>query len=83
MVMCLGQGTYLHMVQFAHGPADATATHYLLLQQMQSGFTFLVPAHLGSTGQNPRGTMGHKTVVCVCVYFIIICDKILISCYKV
>ena len=27
MVMCLGQGA-----DFAYGPADATATHYLLLQ---------------------------------------------------
>ena len=29
MVMCLGQGADLHM---PHGPADATATHYLLIQ---------------------------------------------------
>jgi len=28
--------------RFAYGPADATATHYLLLQQIQTGFTFLV-----------------------------------------
>jgi len=27
---------------FAYGPADATATHYLLLQLIQIGFTFLV-----------------------------------------
>ena len=28
--------------RFAYGPADATVTHYLLLQQIQIGFTFLV-----------------------------------------
>jgi len=45
--------------RLAYGPADATATHYLLLQQIQigftlPGFTFLVPAHLGSPGQIPE-----------------------------
>jgi len=40
--------------RFAYGPADATATHYLLLQEIQIGFTFLVPAHLGSPRQNPQ-----------------------------
>ena len=34
--------------RLAYGPADATATHCLLLQKNQIGFTFLVPAHLGS-----------------------------------
>jgi len=45
----------------AGGPADATATHYLLLQEFQIGFgfTFLVPAHPGSPGQNPES---RKTV---------------------
>ena len=33
----------------AYGPADATATH--CLSKIQIGFTFLVPAHLGSPGQ--------------------------------
>jgi len=28
--------------RFAYGPADATATHYLLLQQFQIGFTRMV-----------------------------------------
>jgi len=37
--------------RLAYGPADATATHYLLLQQIPDGFTFLVLAHPGSPGQ--------------------------------
>jgi len=50
--------------RFAYGPADATVTHYLLLQEIQIGFgfTFLVPAHPGSCGQNPQS---RKTVVVV------------------
>ena len=44
--------------RFAYGPADATATNYLLLQKIQmflpSWFSFLVPAHPSSPGQNPR-----------------------------
>jgi len=50
--------------RLAYGPADATATHYLLLQDtvIQIGFTFLVPDHSGSSGQ--RTSNG---CVCVCV----------------
>jgi len=52
--------------RFAHGPADATATHYLLLQEIQIGFgfTFLVPTHPGSPGQYPES---HIMVVVVVV----------------
>jgi len=51
--------------RFAYGPVDATATH-LLLQEIQIGFgfTFLVPAHPGSPGQNPESRkMGVVAVV--------------------
>ena len=53
--------------RLAYSPADATATHYLLLQQIQTGFTlpgftFLVPAHPGSPGQIPEDQ-------CVCVLY--------------
>jgi len=37
--------------RLAYGPADATATHCLLFSKIQIGFTFLVPAHLGSPGK--------------------------------
>ena len=45
---------------------DLTATRCLFLQEIQIdfGFTFLVPAHSGSPGQNPQS---HKTVVVVVV----------------
>jgi len=52
--------------RFAYGPADATATHCLLLQEIQTGFgfTFLVLAQPGSPGQNQES---HKMVVIVLV----------------
>jgi len=39
--------------RLAYGPADATASHYLFscFSKIQIGFTFLVPAHLGSPGK--------------------------------
>jgi len=48
----------------AHGQAYATASHYLLLQYIQIGFTFLVPAHPGSPRKSPGS---HKTVAVVVV----------------
>jgi len=57
--------------RFAYCPADATASHCLLLQEIQIGFCFtvLVPAHPGSPGQNPesRKTVVIVVVVVVCV----------------
>jgi len=37
--------------RFAYSPADAIATHYLLLQLIHIGFTFLVLADVGSPGE--------------------------------
>ena len=37
-------------VQTAYGPADATVSCF---SKIQIGFTFLVPAHLGSPGKGP------------------------------
>ena len=49
--------------RLAYGPANATATHCLLVSKIQIGFTFLVPAHLGS----PRKRAVKRVCVCVCV----------------
>ena len=51
--------------RFAYGPADTTATH--LLQEIQIAFTFLVPAHPGSPGQNPESCKMLVVVVVVVV----------------
>jgi len=55
--------------RFAYGPADATPTHYFLLQLIQVGFSFMV---LPFWCQLPRVVPDkiqecHKTVVCVCM----------------
>ena len=58
MVICLEQGADLHMAQLMPLPLTVSC-----FSKIQTGFTFLVPAHLGSPGQ-----MAVKRVcVCVCV----------------
>ena len=53
MVICLELGADLHMVQLM--PLSLTVACF---SKIQSGFTFLVPAHLGSPGK--------RAVKCVC-----------------
>ena len=45
MVTCLERGADLHMAQLM--PLPFTASYF---SKIQIGFTFLVPAHLGSKG---------------------------------
>jgi len=56
MVICLEKGADLHMAQLMPLPLTVSC-----LSKMQTGFTFLVPAHLGSPGQRA------VKQVCVCV----------------
>ena len=46
MVICLERDADLHMVQLMPLPLTVSC-----FSKIQIGFTFLVPAHLGSTGQ--------------------------------
>ena len=46
MVICLERGTELHMAQVM--PLSLTVSCF---SKFQIGFTFLVPAHLGSPGK--------------------------------
>jgi len=55
---------------FAYGPAEATATHYLLLQQNPEWFTFLVPAYPGCPGKKAI-----NVCVCVCVVVCVCVDN--------
>jgi len=59
MVICLERGADLHMSQLMPLPLTVSC-----FNKIQSGFTFLVSAHLGSPGKGPLN-------VCVCVC---ICD---------
>jgi len=56
MVVCLERGADLHMAQLM--PLPLTVTYF---SKIHIGFTFLVPAHLGSPGQRAIKW------VCVCV----------------
>ena len=60
MVICLEQVADLHMAQLM--PLPLTVSCY---SKIQIGFTFLVPAHLGS----PRQGAVKRACVCVCVAY--------------
>jgi len=55
MVICLERGADLHMAQLMPLPLTVSC-----FSRIQIGFTFLVPAYLGSPGKGPLN-------VCVCV----------------
>ena len=56
MVICLERGADLHMAQLMPLPLTVSC-----FSKIQIGFTFLVPAHLGSLGKGPLNG-------CVCVF---------------
>jgi len=55
VVICLGRGADLHMAQLMPLPLTVSC-----FSKIQTDFTFLLPAHLGSPGKGPLN-------VCVCV----------------
>ena len=57
MVICLERGADLHMAQLMPLPLTVSC-----FSKIQIGFTFLVPAHLGSSGKRA------VKWVCVCAY---------------
>jgi len=57
MVICLEQGTDLHMAKLMPLPLTVSC-----FNKIQSGFTFLVPAHPGSPGKRPLN--GYVCVSC-------------------
>ena len=64
MVICLEQGADLHMTQLMSLPITVSC-----FSKIQTGFTFLVPAHLGSPEQRAvkRVCVCVRARVCVCV----------------
>jgi len=58
MVVCLERGADLHMAQLMPLPLTVSCS-----SKIQIGFTFLVPAHLGSPGKRAV----KRVCVCVCV----------------
>jgi len=57
MVVCLERGVDLHMAQLM--PLPLTVSYF---SKIQIGFTFLVPAHPGSSGKRAV----KRVCVCVC-----------------
>jgi len=58
VVICLEPGTDLHMAQLMPLPLTVSC-----FSQIQIGYTFLIPAHLGSPGKGP---LNGCVWVCVC-----------------
>ena len=58
VVICLERGADLHMAQLMPLPLTVSC-----FSKIQTGFTFLVPAHPGSPGQRAV----KRVCVCVCV----------------
>jgi len=67
MIICLERGADLHMAQLM--PVSLTVSCF---SKIQIGFTFLVPAHLGSPGQRAVKWM----CACVCVLGVVSRHKI-------
>jgi len=63
VVICLEHGADLHMAQLM--PLSLTVSCF---SKIQIGFTFLVPAHLGSPGK--RAVKRVCVCVCVCCIFV-------------
>ena len=68
MVICLERGADLHVAQLMPLPLTVSC-----FSKIQIGFTFLVPAHLGSPRKGP---LNGRVCVCVCVCAAVItCDR--------
>ena len=65
MVICLERGADLHTAQLMPLPLTVSCS-----SKIQIGFTFLVPAHLGSPGQRAVKR------VCVCVRYRLIFERV-------
>jgi len=73
VVICLERDADLHMAQLMPLPLTVSC-----FTKIQIGFTFLVPAHLGSPGRLSGTTQAVRRArvcvcVCVCVMITVIC----------
>jgi len=65
MVICVEQGADLHVAQLMPLPLIVSC-----FSKIQIGFTFLVPAHLGSPG---KGLLNGCVCVCAVIKFANVC----------
>ena len=73
MVVCLEQDADLHMAQLMPLPLTDSC-----FSKTQIGFTFLVPAHLGSPGKRAV----KRVCVCVCVCVSVCVSVCLCACVR-
>ena len=73
MVICLERGADLHMARLMSLPLIVSC-----FSKIQVGFTFPVPAHLGSPGQ--RVVKCVRACVCACVRVCCVCDEDVVLC---
>jgi len=66
VVICLERGAELHMAQLMPLPLIVSC-----FSKIQIGFSFLVPAHLGSPGKRAV----KRVCVCVCIVQLQICQQ--------
>jgi len=72
MAICLERGADLHIAQLMPLPLTVSC-----FSKIQIGFTFLVPAHLGSSGQRAV----KRVCVCLCCStFLLIGECVLLLC---
>ena len=64
MVICLERGADLHMAQLKSLPLTVSC-----FSKIQIGFTFLVPAHLGSPGKRAVNLCVCMSYICVDVMY--------------
>ena len=62
VVICLERGADMHMAQLTPLPLTVSC-----FSKIQIGFTFLVPAHLGTPGKRAVKRVCVCVCVCVCV----------------
>ena len=74
MVICLERGADLHMAQLMPLPLTVSC-----FTKIQTGFTFLVPAHLGSPGKRAV----KRVCVCVCVIYCMCQHTVVLYAYAV
>ena len=71
MVICMERDADLHMAQLMPLPLTVSC-----FSKIQNGFTFLVPAHLGSPRKGPLNAHARaRARVCVCVRVIRYCCR--------
>ena len=70
MVICLQRGADLHMVQLMPLPLTVSC-----FSKIQIGFTFLVPAHLGSPGKKAVKRVCFMGYISALTYYLLLSDE--------